>query len=240
MNIRVGMENGFEGHALAWMLDFPGCFVAAENDLAVCVKLEEAVRNYADWIARHETATWFDAHDIQINIEETWQCYTIDELFEPVPEGKEGYEVNAWFRHDWKPLTQQDIERGIKLLDWSRQDFLQVIGKLDSHALDYHPPGERWSIEGIIRHVGIAEWWYLDRFDRACPYETLPTEPMEIVYKSRQCLLALLPELENKSLVIGVVGEFWSPRKLLRRAVWHKRDHTQHIQKLLNQYRTHE
>jgi hypothetical protein len=26
--------------------------------------------------------------------------------------------------------------------------------------------------------------------------------------------------------------EFWSPRKLLRRAVWHERDHTTHIRRL--------
>jgi hypothetical protein len=32
---------------------------------------------------------------------------------------------------------------------------------------------------------------------------------------------------------MGTDGEFWSPRKLLRRAVWHERDHTEHIRKLL-------
>jgi hypothetical protein len=32
---------------------------------------------------------------------------------------------------------------------------------------------------------------------------------------------------------MGTDGEFWSPRKLLRRAVWHERDHTGHIRKLL-------
>jgi hypothetical protein len=32
--------------------------------------------------------------------------------------------------------------------------------------------------------------------------------------------------------VVGLEGEFWSPRKLLRRAVWHERDHSQHIRQL--------
>jgi hypothetical protein len=35
--------------------------------------------------------------------------------------------------------------------------------------------------------------------------------------------------------VVGVEGEMWSPRKVLRRAVWHERDHTEHIRKLLFQ-----
>jgi hypothetical protein len=30
-----------------------------------------------------------------------------------------------------------------------------------------------------------------------------------------------------------VYGEFWSPRKMLRRAVWHERDHTFHTNKLI-------
>ena len=33
--------------------------------------------------------------------------------------------------------------------------------------------------------------------------------------------------------MVGLDGEFWSPRKSLRRALWHKRDHTEHIRKLL-------
>ncbi|MCJ7659303.1 MAG: hypothetical protein MUO67_09160 [Anaerolineales bacterium] len=33
--------------------------------------------------------------------------------------------------------------------------------------------------------------------------------------------------------VVGVGGEFWSPHKLLRRSVWHERDHIAHIQALL-------
>jgi len=33
--------------------------------------------------------------------------------------------------------------------------------------------------------------------------------------------------------VVGLDGEFWSPRKLLRRTVWHERDHVDHIRKLI-------
>jgi hypothetical protein len=43
----------------------------------------------------------------------------------------------------------------------------------------------------------------------------------------------VLPGLEGKHQVVGVDGEFWSPRKILRRALWHERDHTEHIKKLL-------
>jgi len=43
----------------------------------------------------------------------------------------------------------------------------------------------------------------------------------------------LLPKLEGVKKVLGVDGEFWSPRKVLRRALWHERDHVEHIKKLI-------
>jgi|GEM_PF-3187094 hypothetical protein len=46
-------------------------------------------------------------------------------------------------------------------------------------------------------------------------------------------LLKSLPGLEASDKVVGVDGEFWSPRKVLRRAIWHERDHTAHSKKLL-------
>ena len=49
----------------------------------------------------------------------------------------------------------------------------------------------------------------------------------------RAHLVEVLPTLVGSRQVIGVEGEFWSPRKLLRRAVWHELDHVEHISKLV-------
>jgi len=49
----------------------------------------------------------------------------------------------------------------------------------------------------------------------------------------RTQLEKVLPDLEGVDLVRGVQGEIWSPRKLLRRAIWHELDHIEHIRKLL-------
>jgi hypothetical protein len=49
----------------------------------------------------------------------------------------------------------------------------------------------------------------------------------------RTRLAEALPNLEGMSKVVGKDGEFWSPRKVVRRALWHERDHTFHILKLL-------
>ena len=42
-----------------------------------------------------------------------------------------------------------------------------------------------------------------------------------------------LPRLAGANQVLGVDGEFWSPRKLLRCALWHELNHIAHIIKLL-------
>jgi hypothetical protein len=49
----------------------------------------------------------------------------------------------------------------------------------------------------------------------------------------RSNLEYILPGLAGSTLVVGMSGEFWSPRKVLRRAVWHELDHIAHIRKLL-------
>jgi hypothetical protein len=67
----------------------------------------------------------------------------------------------------------------------------------------------------------------------AFPREDVPDEPFERMEKVHALLLATLPGLVGSRQVVGVDGEFWSPRKLLRRSIWHERDHTFHIRSLL-------
>jgi hypothetical protein len=98
--------------------------------------------------------------------------------------------------------------------------------------MDTKHTGERWSIDGILRHVGGAEWWYMDRLGLAIPREQVPDEPFERLEKVRAHLISVLPRLIGSAQVVGINGEIWSPRKLLRRAVWHERDHKAHIEKL--------
>ena len=134
-----------------------------------------------------------------------------------------------------KPLTALDIERGLKLLAWSRADLLSVLDKLTPDQWTYKKEGERWDITGIVNHISGGELWYLDRFGLAPSDAYVPQDTIERLAKVRDVLVERLPSLEGSKQVLGLEGEFWSPRKLLRRAVWHERDHTEHIQKLLRQ-----
>jgi hypothetical protein len=226
----VGLENNVEGRSLAWVLGHPGCFAYGVDSPAALEAVPQALQDYRRWISDHISDTWLSGDDLAYILEETWECYTINDEFELA---HEGYDVNAWFRHDWKPLSAEDIQRGLNLLAWGREALLQTVGHLSREVLDRTHPGERWSISGILNHIGSADWWYQDRLGLVFVREDVPSEPFPRLEKVRSNLVQVLPGLAGSRQVVGVGGEFWSPRKLLRRAVWHEYDHIAHIRKLL-------
>ncbi len=233
MLISVGLELNYEGRALAWALDFPGCFAYGEEGPDAVIALARALVAYENWIDQHGGLPGFELGDFDLRIVDTWTVYTIDDHYN-LQEG--GYAVNAWFRSDWKPLSEAEIERGLTLLDWSRADLLEMTAALSVEQLERKDAGERWSIRGILKHIAGAEWWYLDRLGLAQgEREQLSQDVFERLNQVRSQLKQVLPDLARQERVLGKEGEFWSPRKLLRRALEHEIDHRQHIQKLLQQ-----
>jgi predicted RNase H-like HicB family nuclease len=226
----IGLENGMEGRSMAWVFDHPACFAYGQDNQEALQNLPGSIAEYVGWLHHHNPQSQLTVEEIEIHLKETWEVYQIDENFELV---NDGYEVNAWFLHDWKPLTEEEIHRGINLLSWSREDLLAVVKDLSQEDLKRRYPGERWNIAGILRHVGGAEWWYLDRLGLAFPRPEVLSDPFERLEKVRRRFLEALPELAGSKQVVGVEGELWSPRKMLRRAIWHERDHTFHIRKLI-------
>ncbi len=227
---RVGLENNTEGRSQAWVLGHPGCFSYGVDGEAALQAVPQAILEYQRWIETHSQPGWITESGTDFQLEETWECFSITRDFELDDQGEE---INAWFRHDWKPLTVEDIQHGLLLLGWSRQELLQTTAELSQEILDRPYPQERWSIVGILNHIGAAEWWYLDRLGLAFPRPQVPEAPFERLSMVRAQLVEVLPTLADKQQVLGISGEFWSPRKLLRRAVWHELDHITHIKKLL-------
>lgn len=230
MRISVGLELNFEGRALAWALNYPGCYAYGSQGPDAVIALARALVSYEEWVNSHAGPGWLEIGDFDLRLVDTWEVYSINEQYELVDEG---YEVNAWFRSDWKPLSAEEVEHGLKLLDWSREDFLRVVEGRPDEQLDRQREGERWSIRGIMDHVANAEWWYLDRLGEAKAADSLPQNTLERLIAVRQHLQASLQKMVGKEWVVGKDGEFWSPRKLLRRALWHEINHRYHIQKLL-------
>lgn len=228
MQIRVAIENGNDGRSLAWALDYPGCFVYGPDESTVILDISQAYLRYAEWVSRHTSRSWVKINSLDIRLVEVWQCYFINDDFQI---RENGIEVNAWFRDDWRPLSKLDVTRGKLLLGWSREDLLAVAQPLTKQQMILYSPGaERWTIQRILQHIANAEWWYLDRLELA-PWKKadLPEDPFTRLELVRTRVIEVMDELPGLQKVNGKEGEFWSPRKLLRRLLYHEHDHLGHL-----------
>ncbi len=234
MRIRVGIENNNDDRSIAWALEHPGCFAYGRSADEARANMGRAARDYAAWVQQHGMP-WMDAPSLEVEVEETFDAYRIPREAARAQGKKETYLVESFFGNDADPLSGTDVERALKMLAWSRQDLLAVLRGLSPDKLDQKYEGERWSINGILKHIAGAEWWYQERLGSPFPEreEDLPAKPLESLELVRGHFLAWLPGQEGVRRVIDLEGETWSPRKVLRRALWHERDHTEHIRKLL-------
>lgn len=209
-----------EGRWIAHVPDLPGCFVQRANGDEAIQAIPKTVEAYIVWCESHGLRiSGLSDPMIVAEVIRTW-------------ESEDGYEVNAFFASDRPPLIRDELPQFEMLLNATRKDLLGAVDGLDAEDLSREFPEERWDIGGILMHVARAEWWYLDRLGLAFSSSELPDEPFQGLAKVREYMLAKLPELAEWRGVVTLAGETWSARKVLRRALWHERDHTDHIKKL--------
>lgn len=228
MQIRVGLENNNEGRSLAWVLDHPGCFAYGKDGTEAILRVPQAIITYREWIGEKTNASWLsDLQDFDIALTEVFECYKF-------MVGNRETEITAWFQDDARALSAAEIEQASLLLTWSRDELVQLISPLNLQQREKKFIGERWSINGILRHVANANVWYLDRLHLAAILpDQLSNNPVERFNQVHELMLKSLPDLKDHSEIPEVEGETWSARKVLRRSIWHMRDHYFHVERLM-------
>ena len=210
-----------EGRWIAHVPALWGCFASADDRETAQSLAPQAIRDYLNWRQAHGDRSVTPADSIDIRVDEI-----VREWLHPTD--PDGYAINAFFAADVAPLAADDVDQARRLLEWSHADLFGAVDGLTPDGLNKSVEGE-WSIGRILNHVSRAEWWYLTRLGLAPPAEQEPDTWRERLDMARARLLEVLPQLVGVARVEVHVGEVWSPRKLLRRALWHERDHTQHI-----------
>ncbi len=209
-----------DGRWIAHVPDLPGCF-SAHKDRDVAIKgIPAALESYVLWCQRHGMRISGLAGPMMVS--EVIRAWTYED----------DYEVNAFFASDRPPVTGGEVEEFRRLLEMTGRDLLAAVEGLAPQDLAKEFSGERWSILGILRHVANSDLWYLDRLGLALPQADLPDEVMPRLERVRAHTLASLPALSLRTGVVALSAELWSARKVLRRTLWHERDHTDHILKL--------
>ena len=227
MILHLGIEDIEPCNWVAWVFELPGCYARGTTREQALTLVPAAV----DELLERLSAADFKVASIHSPFN-----YSIDEEFRAIPDTSD-YLVNAFFINDTIPLAPADIVYANRLLDMNRGDLLTATSGLSGAVLDRPIAGEvQKTIRGIIRHIGTAEWWYWDRLGFAFQREECPFDIAELLPKVRDYTLQRLPELIGTTLMTERCGEKWSPRKVLRRAIWHERVHTLQIIRYLKNH----
>ena len=206
------MESRWIAHVPA----LPGCFASEADREAAVAKAPRAIVDYLAWLRAHgEPVPDGPVSAEVIEIHRAWHS---------TPDN----EVNAFFAADRPPLAADEIAHALKLLEWTRADLLASVEGLSPDQLAREVEN-RWSIRGILNHTGRGELWYLDRLGLGLPRDGLPKDVFEQLETVRSHFRSTLSALAGEDRVSVADHEHWSPRKMLRRALWHERDHTNHV-----------
>ena len=223
MAYRIAVEDMEQNHWVAWALDLPGCFSSARTQEEAEVMAPTSISQYINWLKNLGYRQLPRQDYIEVEVVETFRSYVSGGM----------YVANAFFEDDKRPLLKEDVEFGLWLLERTREDLLDAANSVAEEKFAQSIPGEvQGSIQGIVEHVAWSEWWYLDRLGLAFDRDKMPSGVFKMLAAVRQHSQKQLASLVGVDQIITVRGEKWSPRKILRRTLWHERDHTNHIAKL--------
>jgi predicted RNase H-like HicB family nuclease len=209
-----------EDRWIAHVPDLPGCFTWDEGRDVAIQAVPDAVEDYIGWAKGHGLHITGLSAPMQVSeVIRAWEF-------------EDGKMVQAFFATDRPPLISEELQEYEALLEATLRDLAVVLDDFNAEAMGQSFPNERWTIAGVIEHIARAEWWYLDRLGLAFPQAEMPSDPIEAVMAVHQYMLSSLDALVERSGVVTIRGEAWSSRKVLRRTLWHRRDHHEHLLKL--------
>lgn len=231
--IRVWLEPGYDyGRAGAWMLDFPGCFAWAQTREGALERARSAVGGFVDWCEAHGEALPLPA-DGRV---------TVVEEVEPTSVG--GYERNATFTADARPVDVELLEAVLRRARHARADLRELVGRVQAHEAARGPlpedeprpaePGRAGiasrPTDALLRHLGGAEVWLAGRLDRSARYDGPgPEGDLEVYLEAtRGWAVDQLRALQSRAPELAGTdgkGETWTLFKVLRRFLYHSLDH---------------
>lgn len=214
------------GRWIAWVFELHGCFSRSTTPEKAVEAAPQAIADFLMWRNGYR-----DQQPLQP------ETISISERVNSIDRGE--YRINAFFEHDRLPLTDDDVGQISLLLSYARNDLNDLIQKIPQEYLNCTIPGERFgSLNGILSHIAIAEWWFFDSMKLGFAYDQLSGDPRVDLNSTRENTLTLMPSLTDRSDVVLRREEKWSVRKILRKTIWHEIVHTRHIRKRLSELDT--
>ena len=236
--LRAGISVSSDASA-GHVFDLPGCSYTASAAREVREMLPVVAAEFAGWLAHHGEA--IDSGAVSIDI--------VEQVDAARAAGVEGEFV---FDDDLRPLTDDEIERALRWMQYSRQDLLSLIERVPDPVLDWRPPAssmariDPWkpaplTIREIVDDIASAEFYYRTSLIDGPAADGEPALGLTGLAVERQGVEALLVSLssEQRNRVFAprrpwqTGAERWTARKVVRRVLGHERFHTAEIQQRL-------
>jgi hypothetical protein len=226
--LRAGLEEIEPNYWVLSVFDLLGCFSTGRAEEDAVAGAERQVRRYFEWIGKKGGNP--------VPLEESIRVETVERFQRTAWPNDPSRYIKAFFQDDARPLRAWDIDVGLRLLDWSRQDLLRLAGALLPDSLVRIENEPSWkTLDGLLGHLWESENGILGALGTTMDLVEMQSDPVGRMQAVRSKLRALLPQWEDKALEREVMGEKWSPRKVLRRALWHEWDHIQQLEGLISQ-----
>jgi predicted N-acetyltransferase YhbS len=230
--LRVWLERDYDGGRWgAWLLEVPGAFSAATSRPLAVSQSPSTLGWFREWVARHgETLELPDVG-------------SVEEVEEAAATVVDGYERNATFAFDDRPVGQEELEAAVRRLEFARADLRAVIAAIHEHETVSGPiptasdDGERSAVE-VLRHLAGAEVWLGSRLDPAARFDGPPRDgdPDTYLEATRAWAIANLRRLHAADPAAARTdgkGESWTLAKVVRRYVYHSIDHLRELDRRL-------
>lgn len=222
--LHVWLEPGYDGGRVgAWSRDLPGAFASA----ATSERATSAVLT-----ATGRVREWLEAHGDDAGLGTVGRVEIEGEVA-AVPR-PDGYEVNATFPWDRRPLSPGEAATTARRLGWLLDDLRAVLADIDRFEAANGPlqpdvaPGQ-WSVDDELRHVGGAAAWFAGRLDGAVydgPRDG--ADPRSVLVGGHDWAagrVLALADGDDGSAVTDEHGETWTLAKVVRRLVYHAFEH---------------
>ena len=238
--LRVWLEPDYDyGRFGGWLLDLPGAFLWATSQDRVVSQAPAAAGWYRDWLARHG--------------EDVAMVFGPTEVVESVPALREvGYERNATFAADTRPVAADELELAIRRLGFARQDLLELLDRIAAftgpagtlpsssfrEAGSAAPVSAERTVDDVAAHLAGAEIWLGSRLDPASRFEgpSADDDAAAHLNATRAWVVDNLRRLRASDPALARTdgkGETWTLRKVVRRYLYHSIDHLRELDRRL-------
>jgi hypothetical protein len=208
------------GACRAQLLDLPGCFALASDVWVAISRVEHGIPAYYDWLRSHDEYTPIVAGPFRVQVKDIREV-----------SGQFPGTTDAFFPPDATPVSTEDLDWLLALLDWALEDLIDLGETIAPHARDI-PTRAGPPPNVLLRQAAEAQARYLVMLNaQPDPISVTLTDaaPLEQLREVRDVSLRRLRNAsdDDRARVFEVLGDQWSLRKILRCGILSARTYTQ-------------